>query len=577
MELKQEGKHNWRSHIFFGGMSVVMILVVIGIYTSIGQTMIETNINFMKEMAVHDQKILMSSLENQWSILHHVPVAMEQLNPQADQEILSALSIAGDDNAGIIVEVISDKGIAFRSDGTAESDSPDYEAIKNQSGDFALVRGEEQNYLLVGTEIEPLKLGDHVFTYVVSSTPVEEMSSRLRIDSFDGEGICSVIDEKGEFLVDVSQSKEHVKRGNFFRILERAVVKEYNSVDEIKEELVDNPEGVNFRAYLDNQLFIFHMIEVEHADWYLISWVPMSVLSQETKHVFVIVTFLFVVIAAGTVGMVRTRISNVQKEAKSKEESKELLQEALSMAQQANRAKTVFLNNMSHDIRTPMNAIVGFVDLADKRVNDPKAVKEYLGRIKEASEHLLSLIDDILDMSRIESGKMVIQESRENLQEILGSVYGIIAPSAEKKKIRFLMDYSEVQDYAVICDGRKLSQILINLLSNAVKYTEDNGRVLFVVNQIENIGKEGFYHKGTVYHFVVEDNGIGMSEEFLGQIFDPFAREENKNTAEIKGSGLGMPIAKNLINMMGGSIQCQSEKGRGTRIEVILPLSPAGA
>lgn len=577
MELKQEGKHNWRSHIFFGGMSVVMILVVIGIYTSIGQTMIETNINFMKEMAVHDQKILMSSLENQWSILHHVPVAMEQLNPQADQEILSALSIAGDDNAGIIVEVISDKGIAFRSDGTVESDSPDYEAIKNQSGDFALVRGEEQNYLLVGTEIEPLKLGDHVFTYVVSSTPVEEMSSRLRIDSFDGEGICSVIDEKGEFLVDVSQSKEHVKRGNFFRILERAVVKEYNSVDEIKEELVDNPEGVNFRAYLDNQLFIFHMIEVEHADWYLISWVPMSVLSQETKHVFVIVTFLFVVIAAGTVGMARARISHVQKEAKSKEESKELLQEALSMAQQANRAKTVFLNNMSHDIRTPMNAIVGFVDLADKRVNDPKAVKEYLGRIKEASEHLLSLIDDILDMSRIESGKMVIQESRENLQEILGSVYGIIAPSAEKKKIRFLMDYSEVQDYAVICDGRKLSQILINLLSNAVKYTEDNGRVLFVVNQIENIGEEGFYHKGTVYHFVVEDNGIGMSEEFLGQIFDPFAREENKNTAEIKGSGLGMPIAKNLINMMGGSIQCQSEKGRGTRIEVILPLSPAGA
>ncbi len=247
------------------------------------------------------------------------------------------------------------------------------------------------------------------------------------------------------------------------------------------------------------------------------------------------------------------------------------------MAQQANRAKTVFLNNMSHDIRTPMNAIVGFVDLADKRVNDPKAVKEYLGRIKEASEHLLSLIDDILDMSRIESGKMVIQESRENLQEILGSVYGIIAPSAEKKKIRFLMDYSEVQDYAVICDGRKLSQILINLLSNAVKYTEDNGRVLFVVNQIENIGEEGFYHKGTVYHFVVEDNGIGMSEEFLGQIFDPFAREENKNTAEIKGSGLGMPIAKNLINMMGGSIQCQSEKGRGTRIEVILPLSSAEA
>ncbi len=265
MELKQEGKQNWRSHLFFGGMSVVMILVVIGIYTSIGQTMIETNINFMKEMAVHDQKILMSSLENQWSILHHVPVAMEQLNPQANQEILSALSIAGDDNAGIIVEVISDKGIAFRSDGTVESDSPDYEAIKNQSGDFALVRGEEQNYLLVGTEIEPLKLGDHVFTYVVSSTPVEEMSSRLRIDSFDGEGICSVIDEKGEFLVDVSQSKEHVKRGNFFRILERAVVKEYNSVDEIKEELVDNPEGVNFRAYLDNQLFIFHMIEVEHA------------------------------------------------------------------------------------------------------------------------------------------------------------------------------------------------------------------------------------------------------------------------------------------------------------------------
>ena len=235
------------------------------------------------------------------------------------------------------------------------------------------------------------------------------------------------------------------------------------------------------------------------------------------------------------------------------------LQIALQMAQSANRAKTAFLSNMSHDIRTPMNAIIGFTELAAANVGDTERVRECLATIANSSEHLLSLINDILDMSRIESGRMTINEKPESLADVLRVLRGIVQPEIKAKGHRFSIDVVDVRDDRILCDRLRLSQILLNLLSNAIKYTHPGGTISLRVAQLPS-SKPG----SATFEFRCRDNGIGMDEAFAKTIFEPFSREENSTLSGISGTGLGMAITKNLVDMMGGRIEVRSKKGKGT-------------
>ena len=239
------------------------------------------------------------------------------------------------------------------------------------------------------------------------------------------------------------------------------------------------------------------------------------------------------------------------------------LQEALSMAKAANLAKTNFLNSMSHDIRTPMNAIVGFTALAEKRIGNREQVKDCLNKISKSSDHLLSLINDVLDMSRIESGKMVLEEKGENLLEIMDTIESIVQSNVKAKHQRFKTDVSKVTAPDVICDRLRLNQVMLNIISNSIKYTPDGGRISVSLEESES-AVEG----SRTYSFAVSDTGMGMSREFLEKIFDPFTRVKSTSMAGIQGSGLGMAITKNIIDMMGGSIDIQSELGQGTTIVI---------
>lgn len=242
------------------------------------------------------------------------------------------------------------------------------------------------------------------------------------------------------------------------------------------------------------------------------------------------------------------------------------LEQALDMAQAANRAKTVFLNNMSHDIRTPMNAIIGYTGLAKTHADQTGTVKKYLGKIEQSSEHLLSLINNVLDMSRIESGKMSIDEAEENLSDIVSVLRNIAEAEASAKKLDFRTVMREVTDVKVICDRLKLEQALLNVISNAIKYTPPGGQVDFEVQEISG-RKRGF----ASYRFCVRDNGIGMSREFLETIYEPFTRAESATISGIQGSGLGMTITGSVVAMMGGSIDINSTEGEGT--EVVMEFS----
>ena len=243
------------------------------------------------------------------------------------------------------------------------------------------------------------------------------------------------------------------------------------------------------------------------------------------------------------------------------------LQVAVEKAETANRAKSTFLSNMSHDIRTPMNAIIGFTTLAISNIDDKNRVKDYLTKTLASSNHLLSLINDVLDMSRIESGKIHLEEVEVNLSDVLHDLKTIVSGQIYAKQLEFYMDAMDVTDEDVYCDKTRLNQILLNLLSNAIKFTPAGGTVSVRVRQLA-----GKVHGCGQYEFRIKDNGIGMSQEFAQKIFEPFERERTSTVSRIQGTGLGMAITKNIVDMMGGTIEVQTAQGKGTEFTVCVPM-----
>ena len=243
------------------------------------------------------------------------------------------------------------------------------------------------------------------------------------------------------------------------------------------------------------------------------------------------------------------------------------LQAEKEIANERNRAKSTFLSNMSHDIRTPMNAIIGFTNLALANINSPDKVREYLVKIQASNNHLLSLINDVLEMSRIESGKIEIEETSCALPEILHDLNAIIIGQVEAKQQELFMDAVNVLHENIFCDKLRLNQVLLNLLSNAIKYTPSGGKIFVRVKE-EPCAREGY----ASFVISVKDNGIGMTPEFAAKVFEAFERERTSTISKIQGTGLGMAITKRIVEMMNGQITVETEKGKGTEFVVHLDL-----
>ena len=249
---------------------------------------------------------------------------------------------------------------------------------------------------------------------------------------------------------------------------------------------------------------------------------------------------------------------------------------ALAAAEQSNRAKTVFLNSMSHDIRTPMNAIIGFAALAQAHIDNTEQVQDYLKKINTSSNHLLSLINDILDMSRIESGTVKLEEKPVHIPDLLNDLRTMIQGLVNTRQQNLFIDTQDMQNEDIMADKLRLNQILINIVSNAIKFTPVGGDIM--IRLVEKASSKQNY---ATYEISIKDNGIGMSQEFISHVFDTFAREHSATVSGIQGTGLGMAITKNIVDMMGGNIQVESQEGKGTRFVVTLsfrlpkPIEPA--
>ena len=275
----------------------------------------------------------------------------------------------------------------------------------------------------------------------------------------------------------------------------------------------------------------------------------------------------FHIVAMGSEVAGRTKYILVMSDRTADRKINQALSEAVAAAEAASRAKSTFLSNMSHDIRTPMNAIIGFTTLAVSNIDNQERVKDYLTKTLSSSRHLLALINDILDMSRIESGKLQLEETEVNLSEMLHDIKTIVGGQVHAKQLELYMDALDVTDEDVYCDRTRMGQILLNLLSNAIKFTPAGGTVSVRVRQLA-----GTVRDCAQYEFRVRDNGIGMSPEFAQKIFEPFERERTSTVSRIQGTGLGMAITRNIVEMMGGTITVQTEKNRGTEFIICLPL-----
>lgn len=259
-----------------------------------------------------------------------------------------------------------------------------------------------------------------------------------------------------------------------------------------------------------------------------------------------------------------THVLCISQEINDQKKAEQKLQDALVQAEQANKAKTFFLSNMSHDIRTPMNAIIGFTSLAIRHMEDKNRLQDYLAKITTSSEHLLSLINDVLDMRRIESGSVKLEESDVSLPELLQNVKSIVQTNAYQKDQQLLFEVNVKNEY-IVADKLRLNQVLLNLLSNAIKFTQNKGEICLIVEE-----KPCSTAGAVSIEFRVKDNGIGISPKFREHIFEAFAREETSTVSGIQGTGLGMAITKNIVSMMGGDIKVVSEEGSGTEFIVTL-------
>lgn len=314
---------------------------------------------------------------------------------------------------------------------------------------------------------------------------------------------------------------------------DRDMFRKYAFADGLMEQLTEKPSFyVNYRTIRNGATAYFQMKAARAGTW-------------EENHNIVI------------------GFRSVDEEIRNEMKQRMLLENALEQAERANKAKSTFLSNMSHDIRTPMNAIIGFTTLAISHFEQKERVREYLDRIMSSSSHLLSLINDILDMSRIESGKIVIEEQPCSLPDILHELRNILQADIHAKQLDLYIDTVDVLNEEIYCDRLRLNQVLLNLLSNAVKFTGAGGVVSMRI--MEKAGAPAGYAN---YEFHVKDTGIGMSKEFIAHIFEPFERERNSTLSGIQGTGLGMAITKNIVDMMNGSIEVESEQGVGTEFVV---------
>ena len=423
--------------------------------------------------------------------------------------------------------------------------------------------------------------------YFGISQSMTQLNDYFRCDAYENNNSVYVLDDNGFKLFNANDT-ELLKGHNVYTVLSRMSYLHGSSFAVAKERL-DRTGSCYSNAVLDGTEYFYALKQMENAQWTLAFLVPAKYVAVNTQKLVSIVMIIIIVIAmvfsviTVFVGWSLLRQKQQQELQAEKEanlrleqynihltqvndelrQAQDIAAEALQSAERASKAKTDFLANMSHDIRTPMNAIIGITTLMKNELHQPEKLAEHLDKLENSGQLLLGIINDILDMSRIESGKTTLNVEKMNLPQQISQLDSIIRQQAGQRSQTFTVN-THLQHENVLADPNRLNRVLMNILSNAVKYTPTGGHIRF---EVDELPRNEHYAR---YRFVVQDDGIGMSEAYQKTLFDPFTREERSGTNKVQGTGLGMAITKNIVDLMGGSINVESTTGKGTRFEVVL-------
>ena len=576
--------------IMIAVFAIIAGLIFFSVYHVVSSRIVDNNTKIMTELTLHDRNSVMNSVDLRYDNLSVIADMMVKAGPEKMEDARALLQeqlsyIPGAKNLGLMAE----DGTLYRNTGLFMQDPIARGLCDTHDGKFVgsynsagKIIENQREMLIQAVPIDLTVDGKHM-THLIALLDMKVMRAELKVDSYDGEGFSSVIDENGFYIVSVSTSHSYLDRDNFYNDLQDAKLDSFTDTEALRETILALKEPLSVHYEMNGNSNIMVITPMERTGWYFISTVPESVFASQSDAifsiVFVLVGILMLVMIAFMIMMLRERkktalleyaderaknMETIERQNEELEREHVALEQALEMANSASRAKTTFLNNMSHDIRTPMNAIIGYTGMAASHIDNKEQVQDYLSKIGQSSNHLLSLINDVLDMSRIESGKMTLSEKPESLSEILHSLRNIVQADIHAKELEFFIDSTDVHDEEVICDKLRLNQVLLNVLSNAIKYTPAGGTIS--VRLTEKAVKENGYG---IYEFRVKDTGMGMSREFLKTIYDPFTRVHSSTVSGIQGTGLGMAITKSIVDMFGGTIHIESEEGKGTEVILI--------
>ena len=431
------------------------------------------------------------------------------------------------------------------------------------------------------------EIGEITLRYFGTSQSMTQLNDYFRCDAYENNNSVYVLDNNGFKLFNANDT-ELLKGHNVYTVLSQMSYLHGSSFAAAKERLARTGSCYS-NAVLDGTEYYYALKQMENAQWTLAFLVPAKYVAVNTQKLVSIVMIIIIVIAmvfsviTVFVGWFLLRQKQQQELQAEKEanlrleqynihltqvndelrQAQDIAAEALQSAERASKAKTDFLANMSHDIRTPMNAIIGITTLMKNELHQPEKLAEHLDKLENSGQLLLGIINDILDMSRIESGKTTLNVEKMNLPQQISQLDSIIRQQAGQRRQTFTVN-THLQHENVLADPNRLNRVLMNILSNAVKYTPTGGHIRF---EVDELPRNEHYAR---YRFVVQDDGIGMSEAYQKTLFDPFTREERSGTNKVQGTGLGMAITKNIVDLMGGSINVESTTGKGTRFEVVL-------
>ncbi len=576
-----------KTNRFLAGSLVAVCLVCIGVFTALTAYLNRQNEQTITQLG----NIYMSSMNGQ--ISKHFETITEHRLVQLEA-VAKTVPAAYRTSAEALREWVTynaqtrgyDSVALCRSDGTLETL---YGDPAEPSSTEALIRAVGQGTSVVAIGYDntreqvflicvPVSVdipGAEDYVALVGALPVSYVSDALSLGKDDSLIYSHVVRKDGSFVI---RSSDAYRENYFDRV--RAV---YEDVDgKTPEEYIAELEaamqaGEDYSAMVQMSGERLHMYcsALPNSVWYLVTLMPYGALNESVEDLGARSLFAALggcaVILLALLAMFLGYFTMNRAQMKELDEARQAAEEAKRAAELASRSKSEFLSNMSHDIRTPMNAIVGMTAIATANIDNPQQVTNCLKKITLSSRHLLGLINDVLDMSKIESGKMTLNVERVSLREVMDSIINIVQPQVKAKNQQFNISIYNIMSENVRCDSVRLNQVMLNLLSNAIKFTPEGGSIEVVLHE-EPSPKEGDYVRIRIH---VKDNGIGMSREYQEHIFESFTREDSKRVHRIEGTGLGMAITKYIVDAMGGEISVSSRQGKGTEFQVVLDLERA--